>query len=119
MLCGWRRRTIEPPIEAVVQTELYLPGRRAHAGYLTEVAVRYSIVRISVAGNVEDVKEIGAEAKYMLFTPYMEVLEQRRIDLTIAGGALGAAGRGPKGKRQVHTGSTGSIGRPGGAVQHP
>jgi hypothetical protein len=116
-LCAWRPPTIDSPLEAVVQTKLYLPRRRAHAGYLTEVAVRYSIVRISVAGNVEDVKEIGTEAEYMLFAPYMEVLEQGRIDLTITGGTLGAVVRGTKGKRQCHAVSTGSIGGAVGGVQ--
>ena len=44
-----------------MQAELYLPRRRADAADLTEVAIRDSIVGISVACDVKDVEEVGAE----------------------------------------------------------
>ena len=54
-------------LESVMQAQLYLARRRAHAADLTEVGVRHTVVRISVAGNVENVKEIRSETDYVTF----------------------------------------------------
>ena len=61
--------------EAVMQAELQLPRRGTHAAYLAKVAVGYAVVRIPITGNVEDVKEIGAETDNF-FMPHVEVFEQ-------------------------------------------
>jgi hypothetical protein len=90
-------RRKDPRLKIVVQANLYMPLLRARAGYLTEVAVRYPVVGISVAGDVEEVKEIGTEAKY-IFAPYVEVLEQGNIDLAVARGALGVDARSSEGR---------------------
>src|ERR1022692_1536699 len=79
-------------LEGVMQTELDLSWRRAYSANLTEIAVGYPVVGISVAGDVKDVEEIGAEANY-LFAPHVKVLEQRSIDLSVARGTLGVDGR--------------------------
>lgn len=48
-------------LKTVLQVELDLPWWRADAADLAEVAVRYSVVRVSIAGNIKDVEDIRAE----------------------------------------------------------
>jgi hypothetical protein len=56
-------------LKGVMQAELYLSRRRADAADLTKVAVSDSVVGIAIAGDVEDVEEVGAEAQYVLLAP--------------------------------------------------
>src|SRR5579863_3981034 len=99
-----------PLLEPVMQAELDLSRRRAHTAYQAEILpVGNSIVRISVAGNVEDVEKIGTEADYVTFAPEVEFLEQGRVHLAVARGALGvdrrsAESRPGDGGRAVSTG---------------
>ena len=85
------------PLKAVMEAELDLPWWRTYAADESEAAVRYCVVGIPVAGNVEHIKEVGAEAKNVLFLPDMEVLEQRHIDLPIPRSTLGAVAGSAKG----------------------
>jgi hypothetical protein len=80
-----------------MQAELYLPRRRADAADLTEVAIRDSIVGISVACDVKDVEEVGAESDD-LFAPHVDVLKQGSVDLAVARGAFGVDASGAEGR---------------------
>ena len=63
-------------LEHVMQAELNLSRRRSHGTDQAKRTVVYTTVGVPVADNVEDVEEVGAETKYMLLVPQMEVLEQ-------------------------------------------
>ena len=86
------RRPSEFLLETVMQTELYLSWGRANVAYLAKIAVSYIVVRISVAGNVKDVKEIRTKSNGV-FAPYVKFFEHRSIDLTIARRPLGVNAR--------------------------
>lgn len=62
-------------LESVVQAKLYLPWRRTYAVDQPETAVVYVVVRVPVAGDVEDIEKIGAETDDVVFSPDVEVLE--------------------------------------------
>ena len=72
-----------------MQANLDLSCRRTNAGYLSEVGVLNVVVGISITGNVEEVKEVGAKTKHMVLAPNVEFFEQRAIDLAIAWRPLG------------------------------
>src|SRR6185437_4309142 len=78
-----------------MQAELY--GARGGAGVAdqTKRAIVDIVVRISIAGNVECVKEVDTESHH-LFVPDAEVLEQRQIDLAVARPTLGTVVGCPK-----------------------
>ena len=76
-------------LETVVQAELNLARRRTHTADLAKAGVSDSVVRVSVAGDVEDVEKVSAEA-YDMLAPNMEIFEQRSIHLAITGRAFGA-----------------------------
>ena len=80
-----------------MQAELYLSWGRAYPADLTEIAVGYSVVGISVAGDVENIEEVGPEADHVLLAPDVEVLEQGSVNLTVARSAFGVVVRGTKG----------------------
>ena len=79
-----------------MQTQLDLTCRRAHAADLTEAAVLNVVVRISVAGDIEDVEEVSAESDY-LFAPDVEVFEEGSVDLSVSGSAFGVDRGGAEG----------------------
>ena len=78
LLFQWRPvelvRRLDPLLETIMQTELYPALLRTDVSYLAETAVLYIVVGISVASNVEEVKEISAEPKH-LFSPHVKLLE--------------------------------------------
>ena len=80
-----------------MQAELYLPRGGAHAADLAEAAIANIIVWVSIAGNIENVEKISSEAEH-LFVPEVEVLEQRHINLAIAGSPFGAVTRAAESK---------------------
>lgn len=77
-----------------MQAELNLAWWRAHAADQTKAGVVDVVIGVAVAGYVKDVEEIGAEAEDVILLPDVEVLEQRHIDLAIAGSTLAAVVRG-------------------------
>jgi len=62
-------------LETVVQAELYLPRRRAHAVDQAEAAVVYVVVGVSIARDVKEVEKISAETEDVILSPDVEVLE--------------------------------------------
>lgn len=84
-------------LETVMQAELYLPRGGAYAADLAEAAIANIIVWVSIAGNIENVEKISSEAEH-LFVPEVEVLEQRHINLAIAGSPFGAVTRAAESK---------------------
>ena len=63
-------------LEAVMQAKLNLPCRRTDAADHSEAfSVRYAVVGISVACDVEEVEEVRAESQDVLFAPEVEILE--------------------------------------------
>ncbi len=81
-----------------MQAELDLPVRRTDrislVGYVAKVAhaVRHTAIRKLVADNVEGVKEIGPKA-HGVFSPHMEILEQRQVDLAETWATFATVGR--------------------------
>lgn len=76
-----------------MQAQLYLPRRRPDSTDQAKAAVIYVVVRIPVAGNVEDVEKVSAEAEDVPL-PDMEVLEQRSVHLPVTGSAFRTVLRG-------------------------
>src|SRR5215469_15900101 len=91
-----------------MQAELYLPRGGAHAADLAEAAIANIIVWVSIAGNIENVEKISSEAEH-LFVPEVEVLEQRHINLAIAGSPFGAVTRAAESKGSCAAIGTSSI----------
>lgn len=98
-------------LEAVMQRELYLPGRRPRACNLAEVLIGYEIVWIPVTRNIEQVEEIRTESNRMTLRD-VEIFVKRRIDLTIARCALGIYAGRPISAASGHSISANPIVRP-------
>lgn len=84
----------ESLLKDVMQAELYLPRRRADTSDPTKIVqrwvggeIRYRIIGVSITGNIEDIEKVSTEPNY-LFMPYVKVLEQRSINLSITRCAL-------------------------------
>ena len=58
-----------------MQAKLNLPYTRTHVADLPEVAVGNSVIRVAVTGDIEEVEEISAETKHMLFAPRSDVTD--------------------------------------------
>jgi hypothetical protein len=89
-------------LKDVMQTELYLPRRRADTTDPTKIVqrwvggeIRYRIIGVSITGNIEDIEKVSTEPNY-LFMPYVKVFEQRSINLPITRSAFGAVVCGAK-----------------------
>ena len=72
-----------------MQRELNLALWRSDVGDLAEAGVSDTVVGVGVAGDVEEVEEIGTEAEGLAFSD-VEVLEDGAVDLFLAGGAFAA-----------------------------
>src|SRR5579863_1163794 len=108
---GFRQTRKGRELEGVMQAQLDLTRRGTNAGDLPEVAVLDVVVGVSVAGDVEDIEEVSAEAEHMLFLIQVKILEQRHIYLSITGRALAAVVGRTESIRGSESVSTGSIGR--------
>jgi hypothetical protein len=73
-----------------VQAELNVSFLGANAADCTEVAVTDPVVRISVTGDIEEIKEVSTEAQHAFLTPQVEVLEERGVNAAITWRPLGA-----------------------------
>ena len=102
---------MDPPLESVVQAELDLPRRRTDAADLAKITIGDSTVGIAVAGKVENIEEVSPEGEHIAFAPKMEVLEQRGVDLAVAGPAFGTVVRGTESKWGRSAISTGAVRR--------
>src|SRR5580704_12186746 len=94
--------------ETILRAELDLPRRGTDIRDLSKVAVGYSVVRIAIARDVEDVEEIRTKTD-RLGLGNMEVFECREIHLPVTRCALTPNGRGAKGKRCSGAISAGAI----------
>lgn len=57
-----------------MQAELNLSCWGTHAGDLPKTAIVEVVIRVAVAGNIENVEEVGSET-YHLLAPNVKVLE--------------------------------------------
>lgn len=105
----FRQRSETLILEHVMQAELNLSRRRPYGADQPPRTVVYTIVRVPVAGNVEDVEEVRPEAKHMLLVPQMEVLKQGHVDLPIAWATLGTVMSSPESIRCSNAVSANSV----------
>lgn len=91
-----------------MQAELYLSRRGAYASDLPKVAVRNRVVRVPVTRNIEDIEKVSAESHDMLL-PNVKILEQRGVNLAVAGSALGTVVRTAKSKWSCAAVGTGPV----------
>ena len=70
-----------------------MPFLGAHSADRPETRFRNSVIRISVAGDIEKVEKVGTEAQNVSLTPQVEVFEERCVNTTISRRTFGAVVR--------------------------
>ena len=63
-----------------MRAQLNLARRRTNAADLTKVGISHIVIRIAIAGNIEEIEEIGAKSDRLRLRN-VEVLKGRSIDL--------------------------------------
>ena len=86
-----------------------MPLLGTNAANCAEAGIRYVVIRIPIAGNIENIEEVSTETNDVLLAKYVEVLEERRVDATVAGGAFRAIVRRSECERRRCAVSTSSI----------
>ena len=92
---------LEPVISRELQVTLRRSCRTTLIGNIAEVAVGNAHVRIAVAGNIERIEGIEAEAQRVL-APHVKILEHRHVGVEISGPAQVAVSRRSEGIGRRH-----------------